>query len=418
MKVLIIHDRASVADEIELVLHKTVADLAPVDKAEDYYVARKSLESKIYDLVVVDLTLPYFKGRGDEPTFEAADNLLHELFVHETLNIPGDVIGITRDEKALKAVKNNLSQHLMVTIEEDNAGTWKEQLADKVRYAFRALNTRYVGINQHHGCDLLVITAIDKELDPYRQRFSFSEIEHFRGAFLFGFKAGGAPRKGIAFSAGRSGQPAAASFAQALITMFRPKLALMSGYCGAVSTSDDPEKRKVKLGDLIIFEASYAWDYGKWLEEQENGKTVSYFRSRPEPIDIRNQPIHDSVRNLMRSEFNTDPLLLNEVTRLSKGKLQSFSMHRGPVASGSAVVTNDAIVSQIRGLNEAMLGVDMESYGFYHAAETTRVVRPQFLCLKAASDFCNGEKGDELQEACSLISAKAAQWIVDHWDFG
>jgi nucleoside phosphorylase len=416
MTVLVIHDREKVAAQIEDLLRETVEGTVMIDVADDQRVAKVFLTDKIYDLVIVDLTIPFFKGK-DEPTFQAADLLLRELFEYESFNVPGDVIGITRDDTALQAVENSLGPHLMVTIREDSVGLWKASLADKVRYAFRASRTRSISVNRHHDRDLLIMTAIDKELDPYRQRFELSPIPHFRGAYEFAFMAGGKARSGVAFSAGRSGQPPAASFAQALITMFRPRLALMSGYCGAVSTSDDPDKRKVKLGDLILVEASYAWDYGKWTEEKEGEETISVFRSRPEPIDVRNSPIHDLVREFMRSDFAKDPVLLAEVSRLSKGAVNDFAMHRGPLASGSAVVTNDRIVEQIRGLNEAMLGVDMESYGFYQAAETTRVVKPQFLCLKSASDFCNGEKGDDLHEACSFISASAAAWLIERWKF-
>ena len=196
---------------------------------------------------------------------------------------------------------------------------------------------------------------------------------------------------------------------QALITFFRPKIALMSGYCGGVTN-------KVELGDLIFFEASYDWDYGKW-EEDENSKNL-VFRARPSPIGIEGSDTHAIARHYLTSSFNGNPTLLGRVHKESLGNLSKFGMHLCPVASGSAVVANDAIVTQIRDLNDSIQAVDMESYGFYHASKYTRVLPPQFLCVKSVSDFCNGQKEDGLHNACSFISASAVSDILQNtWNF-
>jgi nucleoside phosphorylase len=84
-------------------------------------------------------------------------------------------------------------------------------------------------------------------------------------------------------------------------------------------------------------------------------------------------------------------------------------------ASGSAVVANDTIVAQIRGLNDSIRAVDMESYGFYDACLKTFVAKPKFICLKAVSDFCNGEKGDDYHKYCSLLSAISTRRLLSEF---
>jgi nucleoside phosphorylase len=410
MNVLIVHDRAEVAAIIkEIVVENSMGDRGEIALADDYYSARKMLSERIFDLLIIDLTLPVSREKGNA-SYAPVNQLLDELFSMDSLNAPGDVIGITKEVETLGLIDTSIGPHLMVAIEEDAEGRWKEYLRDKLLYAQRSAQTRYISINRHFQYDALLVTAMDREMQPYSEHFEMQDIRHFPGAKEFLFSDGaGVPRKGIAFSIGRSGQPSAASFAQALITAFRPRLAIMSGYCGGV-------KGKVELGDLVFFEAAYAWDYGKW--EEEGNPPVSVFRSRPNPIGIEGMETHTLARQYLMSDFNLTPATLKQVQQRSLGKLSSYKMYLAPAGSGSAVVSNDAIIAQIRGLNDSIWAVDMECYGFYHAAQNTRVVRPQFICVKSVSDFCNGEKGDGLHGACSYISATVVVDILRHsWKF-
>ena len=312
----------------------------------------------------------------------------------------------------LPMVAKSVGPHLMTAIEEDAEGAWREILSDKIKYAMRSTLTRQVSVMQHYNYDALVVTAMDAEFEPYESMFDLEPVAHFPGLkeFLFNDRSG-IRRRGLAFSIGRSGQPSAASFTQALVTLMRPRLVIMSGYCGGV-------RGKVKLGDLVVFDAAYAWDYGKWSEDLKPDKSVdTVFKSRPDPISIPDK-CGLLARAFVTSGFNKDPKLLSVVKEKALGKIESFDMFFKPVGSGSAVVANDTIINQIRGLNESIWAIDMESYGFYHAAKFTPVAKPFYLCIKSVSDYCNGEKGDELHVACSFISATATEKVLTElWDF-
>lgn len=79
----------------------------------------------------------------------------------------------------------------------------------------------------------------------------------------------------------------------------------------------------------------------------------------------------------------------------------------GPVASGASVVTDPQIVDDIVYKQDRnTLGVEMEIYGVYYAANWAMEPKPKVLALKSVSDFANSEKGDLYHPYASYTSAK------------
>ena len=111
MRSLVIHDRSSVAEEIVTIIGMISGASPQPDTAEDYLSARAALAANIYDLVVVDLTIPFSKTMG-EANYQAVAQLLHEIFDLGTLNPPGDVIGITKELLMLPMVAKSVGPHL------------------------------------------------------------------------------------------------------------------------------------------------------------------------------------------------------------------------------------------------------------------------------------------------------------------
>jgi nucleoside phosphorylase len=147
-------------------------------------------------------------------------------------------------------------------------------------------------------------------------------------------------------------------------------------------------------------------------------KIKSHFLARPNPISILDTKTHALARKFVINGLPNETQIQRQLERASGGLHKSMNSFICPVGSGSAVVSNDEIIGQIRGLNDSIWAVDMESYGFYHAAKYTNVAKPEFLCVKAVSDYCNGEKGDDYHDSCSLFSAHACMHIIqDLWDF-
>lgn len=409
MKIVIVHDRPTVAAAISNICVDAGAREADVVIVEDAVSARLAMTGTRFDLAIIDLTIPFIKGAG-EATYAIADQLLTELSLTENMYVPGDIIGITQDATALKLVENAIPSKVMTIIEQKgDEPEWKQRLDEKLRYLQRSLAHRARAINAQHDFDLLVFCALDKELKPYRDHYDFSPLPHTDRCYVFGFTCHqGTQRRGIAYAVGGSGEARAASHAQSLISLFRPKLAIMSGICGGVPG-------KTNLGDIVFAESAVDWDYGKW-EEDEEGR--SKFVPRPDPQSIKGSLIHGAVRDLIDQELLANSALVDELQKETKGAITAFTSHNAPFGSGSSVIASDTILAQVRGLNEAIRGVDMECFGFYHAALNTHVIRPNVLCIKAVSDFSNGLKDDTKHEACCFASSRVARFLIEElWDF-
>jgi nucleoside phosphorylase len=158
----------------------------------------------------------------------------------------------------------------------------------------------------------------------------------------------------------------------------------------------------------------YDWDYGKWKKSKPN--LPSTFHSRPDPISTRDLTIHRDLRDFI-SKGTADKLRIFEdlsgLNLLNTTKSPEYFL--APAASGSAVVGSEEIIGRITNINDSIVAVDMESYGIYTAAKTTNVVKPQFLCVKSVSDYCDGTKNDRWHTSCCNLSAIVTSRLLRRW---
>lgn len=411
MRILIIHDREEVAEQIAAIARDVVGSLPEPDCVSSYMAARDKLRANQYDLAIMDLTLPMADGLADTQ-LKHAELLLKSIFEKAELHSPADILGISNDAAVIDLVRSTIGQHLMACINEDAGGLWKKAIEQKLRYVANVREARQRASLTSFDVDLAIITALDIEATPFRDLFELSPVTGYRSVEGFAFRCKkGVMRRGVLYSAGFSGQASAASATQAVLMCFRPRLALMTGICGGV-------KDRTKFGDLLAFRSSYAWDYGKWVDQGKGKERKTIFQSRPTPLNVPDEGIIDIVRHKYHGKDVLPADLVGEVSRLSGGAVKQWEIELTAAASGSAVVTSTDIVEQIRGLDENIHGIEMESYAFYLACRKTPVAKPDFLCLKSVADHCNGQKNSKLHKACSLISAYYAHEIVsDHYDF-
>ena len=408
MNILIIHDREEIRKEILKLCRAILGEVGIIKEACDYISARDALSDHIFDLAIIDLTLPHMEGKFSAD-YETAHGLIVEIMESSTISAPGDFIGVTRDAAAAQSISGNIGSHLMAIIEESETGEWKQQLGDRVAYVQRSRTSRQLSLVSHYDYDACIITALDVELRPYHDIFQISEDSFFPGAYRFVYTDGsGTVRRGIVYSIGRAGPASAASGTQALLIWYRPRLLLMSGFCGSI-------KREYKLGDMVIFETVFDWDFGKWRPKRFGR---SEFHARPDPIGIRDLRIHGLARRVAADGIPEFAGVIDRATELSPKLDRTLSFHLGPAASGAALVANPSIIKRIRGLNEAIGAVDMESYGVYMAARMTPGPRPEYIVVKAVADYCDVKKNDDFQEGCSLLSAEVISHILKEYDEG
>lgn len=403
MKILVVHDRISVAEKISESCSKICK--CSVEFAEDARTARQKLQNCHYDLLILDLTIPHRKGQTID--YAQASNLISDIYSDEEYP-PADIIGVTNDEKAYKAIYNGdlKDNKILKVVFEKDGDDWLSSITQTISYLQRTAESRIRARSAHYEIDVLLISAMDEEFIPLNETLELTDEKGLSHVYNFIFNDSlNTVRRGIAASVGKQGQEASASFSQSLISRYRPKLVVMVGICGGV-------KERVDLGDAVVFESVVNWDAGKYREASgapDGKQPPAWLYARPEPVSMDGSKVHDFVRTLTRDWTDEKEKIVKFAASGSQGKSKDFKLHLKTAASGSSVVAAEEIVQRIRGLNDNVHAVDMESYGLYLAASRTLVAKPNFVCVKGVSDFCDAKKADDYH-----VAAAWASWAVGH----
>jgi nucleoside phosphorylase len=414
LRVLIVHDRPEILAKIKGIARSTAMPPTIIVEAEDTSSARKELARDAFDLMIVDLTLAPLKGRS-EVGYEAVEDFLLEVVAGDEYLAPGDILGITREPNALDKINVALGPHLMAIVAESDDGVWERQLADRIAYVQKSELARLRSLSSRYDYDVAILTALDEEFAPYRNIFELAEILHFPGAYQFVFHdARSKVRRGVLYSVGGAGQAGCASAAQAIIGRFRPRAFFLSGICGGYS-------KTTRKGDVLLFQSVHDWDTGKWTTPRSSklaaDKPEPYFQPRSNPIPIGAGEA-DRVAREISSPIHGFTDLSADVKERSNGKIQSVTVKQAIAASGSAVIANIDILNRIRSLNDKIVAVDMESYGFYQACSRTPGAKPEMMCVKAVADYCDKKKNDTLHDSCCYAAAKVVEHAIKtQWRF-
>jgi nucleoside phosphorylase len=171
----------------------------------------------------------------------------------------------------------------------------------------------------------------------------------------------------------------------------------------------------VQLGDCLVFENVFDWDFGKWKHDPTRG---ARFYSRPEPIGIRDTQAHRVARTLAEHGLREKEKVITAAKALVSSSFSKINISPVPAASGSSVVAHEDISGRIKDLNEAIAAIDMESYGFYYAASYALTARPEMLCVKSVCDFADKSKDDKWHRICCYLSAQVVRDILLYrWAF-
>jgi nucleoside phosphorylase len=391
MKILIVDDNRQRASSLTEHLVDPVGCVrVDINVAQDAVSARELLRRNAYDLMVLDIMLPF--RLDDDPDEQTALSLLTELSETSNLVKPKHIIGLTAYEVAEKSAASEFANRSWVLVRENPLNDdWKQTIGNAVQY---------IRDNDAHGepranlVDVVVITALQLEMEAVRKLpWEWSPDEALDDSQFFSrgsFESRGRACSVVAAVATRMGMVSAAVLASKLIERFRPKLVVMPGICAGV-------RGKAQLGDVIC---SYmAWDY-------QSGKHVSTknalngFLMDPHFIQV-DAFVSSRCDQLARDESHS----LSVWRGWNPKHSAPPSLLRGPVASGSAVLADGAVTESIRLQQRKLLGVEMEVYGVFFAAEQAPRPKPLVMGLKAVCDYADDEKNDEAQPYAAYTSA-------------
>ena len=387
MRIMVVEDDASKLSRIRDVLLEAGASEREIDFAGTGVDARKLLAEVQFDLLILDIALPM--RADDKPDRRGGIRLLEEIVAGSRLRLPLSVVGLTGFEDLYHEFGHQFHSRLWTLDRYDASDTgWLDRLRAKVSYV--VARARQGGADTYQT-DICVVTALrSPELTALRklpwewkEPQSLDEVGfYYEGAFT----CGGRSCSVVAAAAPRMGMVASALLAYKMATKFRPQYLAMVGICAGV-------RGRCDIGDVLVADPAWDWQMGKHEEE---------FSFAPHQIDMATQ-----VREYFAQLSEKRDLLFSIHDSYTGAKPANVPRIRiGPVASGSAVLANAELVSQIQRQHRHLLGIEMELYGVYSASRAVSAPSPVAFGLKSVADFADNTKSDQFQDYSAHVSAQ------------
>jgi nucleoside phosphorylase len=246
--------------------------------------------------------------------------------------------------------------------------------------------------------DVVIITALPMELDALER--ACLSVPHDVGGKelrdgvlykLYRLPISGSRPRSITVAIARQdqmGMTSAAILATKAIRDFQPAYVAMTGICAGVP-------KECNLADVVVADTVY--DYG-------SGKIVDGALA-PDPRQIK----LDVALDALLTEFCGDKARLSNYRAdwPDQANLPSSAekLCKGVMASGSAVVADAAVTAAAKEQQRKLLAIEMEAYGIAHAAHCS-TLSPNWLVIKAVSDFADKSKNDAIHSYAAYLSSR------------
>ena len=393
IKILIVEDEQEKRRMlIETLLEVEGVSLEQIKYVDDVLSAKREIAAWRFDMLILDINVPSRPDRQTE--IGAGLDVISYVRNNKNAKRPACIIGMTA-----AAAEEVFSSPLWKLVRFSYSElAWQTPLKEAVRYLISARRPPFANDGQSYHIDLGIVVALEEEelksvmdLDASWQEIPV-ENDHSR-YFSGTFSEGERKISVVAVAAPKMGMPAAAVTASKLIHSFRPRLLAMSGICAGV-------RGKVGVGDILIADPCFDWDSGKWLREKP--KAELKFRPAPYPWRL-DEGLRGVVKRLDREQW------LKDLCRNFEGKQIA---DRPPkiiveaMASGASVLQAASLMDDVKDQHKNLVGVEMESYAVFTAAEYAAEPRPKCISIKSVCDFGDEDKEDGAHAYAAYTSAQ------------
>ena len=194
------------------------------------------------------------------------------------------------------------------------------------------------------------------------------------------------------------GMASASALSTKIIAKFSPKYLIMAGIAGGVKSKGR------NFGDILIAKQTWNYESGKYSFSRKENRTL--FQPDPEQI-----PLAQKVVTLVNGIKNNNVILTDifnsfsaDVNNLRPKVKPQVIM--GPLASGSAVLSEKSKIEDIKHGARKLIGIDMETYGVFYAAEKYDDAKQTIpISIKSISDFADKAKNDNYRKYAAHTSA-------------
>jgi nucleoside phosphorylase len=187
------------------------------------------------------------------------------------------------------------------------------------------------------------------------------------------------------------GMPPASVLSMKLISHFKPKYIAMCGIAAGI-------KGKGNFGDILITEHSWDYNSGKLISTRDK---TDHFECDPKVLTLSSH-LKDKFATL-----KSDKKFLNEIEDKWPGNKPAsrLDVHIGPVVSGSGVIQSSDFIDLLKAQNRKVIGLEMETYGVFFAANNCNEPKPHAFSIKSICDFADETKNDDYQAYAAFTSA-------------
>jgi len=390
MRFLIVDDDQGKTEAIRSFLKAHHIDESNILTAEHAAAARVALSTHSIDVLLIDVLLPIRSGAL--PKGENSLELLRQIVEDGTSPAPRYIVGMTACLEALAEYEQEFRSLVTQVLLVEPGGTdWQSSLGAFLQFLERRKT------HEANDYDVCVLNALRVpelealyEVWPLRlggESLLCRNILYRTGTLTLDDNE----KRVVCASLSQMGPVSATHAATVLLQEFRPRVLVMSGICGGFAD-------EVAIGDLIVAEKSWDWQAGKWGETGRLAAAADQRDGSAELVALS----HDVAAVLAAAHAGY------------KGARPDMAPNvvAGPMVTGSAVIASPDIQRVFREQHRKMVGVDMECYGLYYAAENHAGPPVKVLCAKAVSDLADQAKGDDFQRYCSHISAVAVLEIL------
>lgn len=350
MKVLIVDDNVNKISEIKKVFETRKWEIhVATGTAQTIQLIKKDE----FDLLILDLVIPKRFGL-DKPELKNSIDLLEELQRSTKIVRPKFIVGLTADVEAHGQGNPIFSSSFTEIIKFDFSNQeWRENLLSKIKTIEQSSPSYYK--KSGYLYDYAIITALNSpEFDAVKQAFADYSLINVEGdnSTYYEVKLCNGEKLLLATD-DKMGMVAMAQFTEKVIQTFRPRNICMTGIAAGV-------EGEINLGDIMV--ASESWNY-------ESGKIVEGgFLPDYSSISIK-QELCSKINKITEM-----PMKLFGIKQGFPGESpkHDLAMKIGPVASGSAVVSDPEVLEKPKSMTRKLLGLEMEIYGMYFACVILR----------------------------------------------
>jgi len=366
MTIMLIEDDNSKAKKIEEyllkkgIMHK---DIIRVCTMTDF---AANLNEEI-ELFIIDCKLPSLDNGAASQNGQAILESIIKSGCNQAL-----LLAISSYPNDFPELRSRFEAHGCILADYSDEEGWKS-----------TLDHLLIQLNKNHKLDFLIFCALQEERNPYVTLMNGKR--NVRGD-LDCYDIEINERKGSVILLPQMGLVNAAIISGLSIERFKPKIVCMSGICAGF-------KDFAQMGQLFISKMAFEYQSGKWISDG--------FLQEPYQSSLDNN-MHTKLQSILQSET-----LISDLESGFQGNrpIKSISPSMGIFTSGSAVISTQEKMDDIKYIHRKVNALDMEVFAIKRAAELSPY-RPKCICAKTVVDLGDKEKGDSIHSYGSYISAK------------